>query len=98
MRLTVVAPSDRRHVPCTTGQRPPMSARALIAVVLVWVTAVSPVAHGGPSIIRDEMLQDTAITPTLGRGYSIATNTYQSTCLVDVVSTTPSYDFDYTFE
>jgi hypothetical protein len=55
-------------------------------------------ADAGPTVIRDEMLRDTAFTPVLGRGYSIATNTFQSTCLVDVVRTKPSYNFDYRFE
>jgi hypothetical protein len=54
-------------------------------------------AKAGPTVIRDEMLEDTAITPSLGRGYSMATNTYQSTCLIDVVGTEPSYNFNYVF-
>jgi len=52
----------------------------------------------GPTIIRDNRIFDLAATPALGRGYSLSTNTFQSTCLKDVKITEPSYDFDYTFE
>src|SRR5262245_3414638 len=75
--------SNRRSIAC-----------ALSAAMLV---ALTPFASAGPTVIRDVMLQDTAITPTLGRGYSISTNTFQSMCLTDVVGTTPSYNFDYDF-
>jgi hypothetical protein len=53
---------------------------------------------GGPTIIRDSRITDTGYTPVLGRGYSIGTNTFQSTCLEEVVMTDPSYDLLYTFE
>jgi len=52
---------------------------------------------GGPTIIRDSRITDTALTPVLGRGYSIGTNTFQSTCMDNVVITEPSYDLSYTF-
>ncbi len=52
----------------------------------------------GPTIIRDNRIFDLAATPALGRGYSLSTNTFQSTCMKDVKITEPSYDFDYTFE
>jgi hypothetical protein len=68
------------------------------ALATAGLVLTAPAAHAGPTVIRDEMLQDTAITPSLGRGYSIATNTYQSMCLIDVVGTEPSYNFDYTFQ
>jgi hypothetical protein len=77
-----------------------MSKRASIAAGLAAAslfTAV-PRAQAGPTVIRSEMLQDTAVTPVLGRGYSLATNTFQSICLVDVPKTKPSYDFHYNFE
>lgn len=51
----------------------------------------------GPTIIRDNRATDIGITPALGRGYTISTNTYQSICLKDVKLTEPSYDFTYTF-
>lgn len=52
----------------------------------------------GPTIIRDNRISDLAMTPVLGRGYSIATNSFQSSCMKDIKMTEPSYDFDYTFD
>lgn len=51
----------------------------------------------GPTVITDNRIHDLSITPVLGRGYSIATNTFQSTCLNKVNVTEPSYDFTYLF-
>jgi hypothetical protein len=55
-------------------------------------------AQAGPTLIRDSRIQDLSTTPVLGRGYSLSTNTFQSTCLKDVVITDPSYDFQYLFK
>jgi hypothetical protein len=55
-------------------------------------------AFAGPTIIRDTRVKDIGATPVLGRGYSMATNTFQSACLKDVVVTEPSYDFQYLFQ
>lgn len=71
-------------------------ARELLVFLLLCVAlVVAPVSLSlaGPTIIRDQMVQDLNVTPVLGRGYSIATNTMQSTCLTDVVLTDPSYNF-----
>jgi hypothetical protein len=76
-------------------RRPRLLSCALVALT---ATATPRVAAAGPTVIRDEMLRDTAITPVLGRGYSIATNTYQSICLVNVVKTRPSYNFNFLFQ
>ncbi len=46
-------------------------------------------------IIADQRARSTGLTPVLGRGFSLSTNTYQSVCLTDVVTTEPSYDFSY---
>jgi hypothetical protein len=54
--------------------------------------------YAGPTIIRDNRIHDLAMTPVLGRGYSIATNSFQSSCMKDIKMTEPSYDFDYTFD
>ncbi|MCP4294719.1 MAG: hypothetical protein GY786_03850 [Proteobacteria bacterium] len=53
--------------------------------------------YSGPIVIRDSRIKDTGYTPVLGRGYSLGTNTFQSTCLEDVIVTEPSYDLFYTF-
>jgi len=55
-------------------------------------------AFAGPLVIRDSRINDLAITPTLGRGYTLVTNTFQSQCMENVVVTEPSYDFQYRFE
>ena len=52
----------------------------------------------GPTAIRDDRVTDLAVTPALGRGYSISTSTYQSLCMSNVVTTKPSYNFRYKFE
>lgn len=52
----------------------------------------------GPTVIQDDRVTNLATTPVLGRGYSLSTNTFQSTCLQDLVMTQPSYDFSYIFQ
>lgn len=64
--------------------------------LLVFVLPVG--LYAGPTIIRDNRIHDLAMTPVLGRGYSIATNSFQSSCMKDIKMTEPSYDFDYTFD
>ncbi|MBT4836994.1 MAG: hypothetical protein HON94_06580 [Methylococcales bacterium] len=59
---------------------------------------VCGITNASPTVIKDNRITDTALTPVLGRGYSISTNTFQSLCLADVQITTPSYDFDYSFK
>jgi hypothetical protein len=54
--------------------------------------------YAGPTVIKDGRVVNLATTPVLGRGYSIATNTFQSTCLSDIKITEPSYDFTYSFQ
>ena len=66
--------------------------------ILLMVLSLFPDAHAGSTVIRDNRVADIAATPVLGRGYSISTNTYQSTCLRDVKTTEPSYDMEYTFD
>ncbi|MBU2510088.1 hypothetical protein KJ966_02080 [bacterium] len=70
-----------------------------ILKVLLFFCFVFPVLNviAGPTVITDNRIHDLSITPVLGRGYSIATNTFQSTCLNKVNVTDPSYDFTYLF-
>jgi len=67
-------------------------------LVLLIFVAPAPGLYAGPTVIRDNRITDLAVTPVLGRGYSVATNSFQSTCLADILMTEPSYDFTYTFE
>lgn len=72
-------------------------ALALLGGALATTALVSPAA-AGPTVLRDDQLRDLAVTPVLGRGYSLATNTFQSICLTDFPKTKPSYNFRYKFE
>jgi hypothetical protein len=65
-----------------------------VAVILI----ISGIAYPGPTVIQDNRITNIATTPVLGRGYSISTNTFQSTCLTGIKLTEPSYDFTYTFD
>ncbi len=69
----------------------------LTVVLVVFFLAITDV-FSGPTIIRDNRVTDLATTPVLGRGYSIGTNTFQSTCLKKVTLTEPSYDMQIYFE
>ena len=52
----------------------------------------------GPVIIRDNRVRDRSLTPALGRGYSLGTNSYQSVCFGGLKTTPASFDFEYSFE
>ena len=58
------------------------------------VASLLPSVTTSPYVISDDRVRSLDITPVLGRGYSIMTNSFQSTCL-DVKNTTvPSYNYD----
>ena len=80
--------------------RGPMNVIARRLLLSISALALLPIHHAsaGPTAIRDDRVTDLAITPVLGRGYSIATSTYQSICLQNIVKTKPSYNFTYRFE
>ena len=52
------------------------------------------VYSSNPYVIADDRVRSLDISPVLGRGYSIMTNTYQSTCLVVDETTVPSFNYD----
>ncbi|MBU2510094.1 hypothetical protein KJ966_02110 [bacterium] len=70
----------------------------LKVLITIFLVSLCPALVAGPTIIRDERITDLALTPTLGRGYTIVTNTFQSKCLDNIVITDPSFDFQYKFE
>lgn len=70
--------------------------KVCFAALLIFISSIC--IYAGPTVIKDNRVTDTATTPVLGRGYSLGTNTYQSTCMKEVVITEPSYDMEYTFE
>ena len=63
---------------------------ALVGLIALFLPAV----EGGPYIIADSRIRSLDITPVLGRGYSIMTNSFQSICLDVNEITVPSYNYD----
>ncbi len=72
----------------------PMRYRVFLIVLILFCFSQ---VTAGPTVVRDNRITDIGITPVLGRGYSISTNTLQSTCIADIKRTPPSYDLRYTF-
>ena len=50
--------------------------------------------EGNPYVISDDRVRNLDVTPVLGRGYSIMTNSFQSTCLKVEEITIPSFNYD----
>jgi len=69
---------------------------ALLVALLV-STLLPHETEGGAMVISDDRVRSLDIAPVLGRGYSIGTNSFQSTCLIVDETTTPSYNYDYKF-
>ena len=53
-----------------------------------------PGVKGAPYILSDDRVRSMDITPVLGRGYSIMTNRFQTTCLDIDENSVPSYNYD----
>jgi hypothetical protein len=68
-----------------------------ITVLLGLIGICLPVAYSSPYVISDDRVRSVDITPVLGRGYSIMTNSFQSTCLMVDQTTVPSYNYEYSF-
>ncbi|MEM9491420.1 MAG: hypothetical protein AAGC55_19905 [Myxococcota bacterium] len=66
-----------------------------MAPALLWS---QPAVHASAIIIRDVRVQDTSVTPALGRGYALASNTYHSVCFNKVQETRPSFDSKFVLE
>lgn len=64
-----------------------------IAVITALVALYLPGAKSNPYTISDDRVRSLDITPSLGRGYSINTNSFQSTCLDVKDTTVPSYNY-----
>ena len=59
--------------------------------MIPWISLV----HASPTTISGDALRSMEGTPVLGRGYSVATNSFQSTCLnVEGLHTEPNYNYD----
>ena len=66
--------------------------------VILFVLLLQSSLLSSPTVIKDNRIRDLDATPSLGRGYSISTNTFQSTCLSNLTTTKASFDFDFIFE
>ena len=75
--------------------------------ILLVLMGLNTDIYSGPTVIKDNRVRELAVTPALGRGYSVVTNTFQSLCIMGLsakgsdsgMKTTPaSFDLTYTFE
>lgn len=57
----------------------------------------SGVATASPTVIEDERVRSLSVTPVLGRGYSLLTNTFHSICLNTEAPTESTYNYDCKF-
>jgi hypothetical protein len=71
--------------------------KILLAATIGLIACHLPGTEGSPYIISDDRVRSLDVTPVLGRGYSIGTNSFQSTCLMVDGTTVPSYNYDYYF-
>ena len=51
-------------------------------------------SEGNPYVISDDRVRNLDVTPVLGRGYSVMTNSFQSTCLDVKETTIPSFNYE----
>lgn len=66
----------------------------LTLATIASLTFLPAVESVSPFVISDDRVRSLDISPVLGRGYSIMTNTYQSTCLIVDQTTVPSFNYD----
>ena len=64
------------------------------SIALLAVICLSRGTDASPYTISDDRVRSLDINPVLGRGYSIATNSFKSTCLMVDEVNTPSYNYD----
>ena len=65
-----------------------------ITASICLVATYLPGVFAGPYILNDDRVRSLDVTPVLGRGYSIMTNSFQSTCMTVNQTTVPSYNYD----
>ena len=61
---------------------------------IIATAVLFPETDGAAMVISDDRVRSLDIAPVLGRGYSIGTNSFQSTCLIVDEATTPSYNYE----
>ena len=67
-----------------------LKSTTLVALIALYLPGI----HSSPYLLSDDRVRDLDVTPVLGRGYSVMTNTFQSTCLLVNATSTPSYNYD----
>ena len=76
-----------------------MILKTTTALIASFVAVFLPtVESSSPFIVADDRVRSLDISPVLGRGYSIMTNTFMSTCLVVEQTTVPSFNYDCKFQ
>ena len=63
-------------------------------ITVIGIAFYLPATKGAPTSISDDRIRSLNVVPVLGRGYSLGTNSFQSTCLMVDEVTTPSYNYD----
>ena len=65
-----------------------------VAIYIALISSILPGSNGAPYLLSDDRIRTLDVTPVLGRGYSIMTNQFLSTCLEGAQTTIPSYNYD----
>ena len=65
-----------------------------LSIALFLLAFALPGVKSSPYVISDDRVRSLDVSPVLGRGYSIMTNSFQSTCLLVDETTIPSYNYD----
>ena len=66
-----------------------MTLALLVCIIARYIHSVD----GAPYFLSDDRVRNLDVTPVLGRGYSIMTNNFLSTCLDGAETTVPSYNY-----
>ena len=81
--------------PMTTLITVPM---LLLLQILLLVQVAVVTVMAAPYFLSDDRIRDLDITPSLGRGYSVMTNEFQSTCLKLDVTSVPAFNYERKFK
>ena len=65
-----------------------------VAVAICIAALQLPTSSANPFFVNDDRVRDLGVTPVLGRGFSLMTNTFLATCMESTETTTPSYNYD----
>lgn len=68
--------------------------KGFVATFAGLIAIYLPAVLAAPTMLSDDRVRNLDITPVLGRGYSIMTNSFLSTCLDHNETSVPSYNYD----